>query len=384
MRILLWAPFGAGTHYWGPGTSAFRLYKSNKDKNVKITLIHGSNIQGEFPNVFYEKIQIGVLKKNSIISTLIYLVKSYRWISKNHHKYDVFHGITAYVYTFIPALFFRRFNKPTFIKLTGQHGGVGNNSLASKLTGFSRLRLQKANTLSGFISISSHITATLLENGIDKKKIYYIPNGVDTERFSPVKPENKVSLRNDMDVKNIFTVSYIGGLTKNKRVLELVKAIHKLAEDNYEIQLLIVGPDRSDGVVEEEIKEYIAKYNLQSSCIRIDHTAKPEFYFKISDVFALNSSFEGLSNSLLEAMASGLPCIASPASGTVDLIENGLTGFLTDGSPAQIAEKVSVLYKDNTLYVAMSKQAREKIIQGYSVDHVLGAHLKLFKEELDN
>src|SRR5690606_34200058 len=126
------------------------------------------------------------------------------------------------------------------------------------------------------------------------------------------------------------------------------------------------------------IGKYITQHNLQNSCIRIDHTAQPEVYFNISDIFVLNSEFEGLSNSLLEAMACGLPCIASPASGTVDLIEDNINGFLIDGSSTQIAKKIEVLYQDKMLYALMSKQAREKIMNGYSVDYVLTAHLRLF------
>ena len=82
MRILLWAPFGAGTHYWGPGTSAYRLYKNNKDKNVKVTLVHGSKSQDIFSDVYDEQIRIGNIDNKSLFSYLVYLYKSYRWIKR--------------------------------------------------------------------------------------------------------------------------------------------------------------------------------------------------------------------------------------------------------------------------------------------------------------
>src|SRR5690606_21736179 len=160
----------------------------------------------------------------------------------------------------------------------------------------------------------------------------------------------------------------------------IVRAVHSLVKHDYKIQFLIVGPDRSGDVVQAEIETYIADHNLGDNCTRIEHTSQPELYFKIADVFILNSSFEGLSNSLLEAMATGLPCVASPASGTVDLVENNVNGFLTDGSSKQIEEKITALYNNKSLYSSMSKEARKKIVQRYSVDFVLREHLELFKQ----
>lgn len=383
MHILLWAPLGAGTHYWGPGTSAYRLYKRNRDKNVKVTLVHASNSQDIFDDVFDEQIQIGDIENKTILNNIIYFVKSFWWIRKNYGNYDVFHGITAYIHAFLPALFFTRYKKTAYIKLTGQHGGFGNNSFFSKIIGFRRLRLKNANTLAGYISISSDITKNLVKSGIKLEKIHYIPNGVNTDVFFPLDKEEKEKLRSEKKLKNRFTVSYIGGLTQNKRVIDTVKAIHSLLNKNYDIQLLIVGPDRSGGVADGEILEYINKYSLSDNCIRIEHTSNPDIYFKVSDVFVLNSEFEGLSNSLLESMASGLPCVASPASGTVDLIEDGITGFLTDGSAGQIEEKIAILYNDDSLRMQISSTARKKILERFSVDYIWQEHLKLFKTTIE-
>ena len=383
MKILLWAPFGAGTHYWGPGTSAYRLYKENKDEQVEVTLVHGSEEQENFPEVFKRQIRICQLRKNSIFSTFYYLYNSYKWLYKNYHEYDVFHGITAYVYTFIPALIFKAFGKPAFIKVTGIHGGFENNGRISRISGISTLRLKKANTLSGYISISSDITASLKRSGVEAKRIKYIPNGVDTKRFRPILCEDKIALRKKMEINDVFTICYVGGLTKNKRIIEIVKAVHQLKEKGVRIQFLIVGPDRSGQIVENEIENYIKAYDLHDCCLRIHHTTQPEVYFNVSDLFILNSEFEGLSNSLLEAMACGLPCVATPASGTVDLIEDDINGCFTDGTFDNICEKILVLYNDKQLVSNMSNQARKKIIERFSVQYILKEHIKLF-EDKDN
>lgn len=383
MNILLWAPFGAGTHYWGPGTSAYRLYKENRDKNIKVTLVHATKSQGKFPDVYEEQIKIGDIDNKSLFSFVIYLFKSYRWIAKNHHKYDVVHGLTAYFHMFIPALFFVKYKKSVFLKLTGVHGGFGNNSRISSLLGFKKLREKNANKIDGYISISSDITKNLIESGVAIDKVFYIPNGVDTERFAPISSDEKSNLRRELGIKDIFTYCYVGGLTDNKGVIETVKATHELIKKGFRLQFLIVGPDRSNGFVENQIEEYIDKYNLQDACIRVNHTTKPEEYFKVSDLFILNSKFEGLSNSLLEAMASGLPSIAYPASGTVDLIVEGVNGYFTNGQSDEITLRIGALYENQEMLSAFSLKAREKVEKGFSVNYVMSEHIRVFAKEIN-
>ncbi|MGO1759651.1 MAG: glycosyltransferase family 4 protein [Mammaliicoccus vitulinus] len=379
MKVLLWAPFGAGTHYWGPGTSAYRLYKNNKDKDIKVTLVHGSKCQDKFPEVYDKQIKIGNIDDKALFNYLLYLIKSYKWIRAHRDEYDVFHGISAFFYTFFPAIFFRNYNKPTFIKISGIQGGFSNNGRISRLTGFKKFRLKNANKLSGYISISTHITSSLKDNGVDSKRIFHIPNGVDTTRFYPINENKKKKLRHENGLKNIFTLVYIGGLTRNKNVNETVKAVSELVKKGYDLQFLIVGPDRSGGIIEEELENYINEHHLQDICLRVEHSTQPEIYFQMADVFILNSKFEGLSNSLLEAMATGLPCIAYPASGSFDLIEDKVNGFFTDGSSVQIAEKLIHLYENKNLYLNMATKAREKIEKQYSVAYVLQQHFELFR-----
>lgn len=381
MHILLWAPFGAGTHYWGPGTSAYRLYKNLNNPNVKITLIHASDYQRDFPDVYYEQIKLGSIDNRGKLSYFKYLIQSYKWIRLNHHKYDSVHFLTAYFLSFLPAVWFNKYNNNTFIKLTGVNGGFGANNFLSRLLGFKKFRLKYANDIGGYISISSSITDNLIENGVSREKIFYIPNGVDINRFYPVSQNEKCELRKELGVKDIFTACYIGGLTKNKNVIESVIAFHLLKENGVKAQLLIVGPDRSSGVEENIIAEYIKKNNLEDVCIRINHTDTPELYFRISNVFILNSKFEGLSNSLLEAMSSGLPCVAYPASGTVDLIENKVNGYLTDGTSDQIIKYINILIENEGKLTKMAKQARVTIKNGYSTEYVLQQHLRLFRRE---
>lgn len=381
MRIILWAPFGAGTHYWGPGTSAFRLYKALEDKNIQITLVHASPEQGVFPNIFSDQICIATLKKDSKLSSVIFILKSFLWISKNYKNYDAFHGITAFYYTFLPAVYFNMLRGKTFIKITGGNGGFGNNSKISRLTGVSKFRLKYGNSLSGYISISSFITNNLIENGIHKNKVFNLANGVNTDRFTPASKEDKSCLRHKNEIPDKLTFSYIGGLTENKRVTNILKSVKILKSEGFtDFQFLIVGPDRSNGVVESNIKKLIDILEIEDMVIRIPFTKTPEKYFNMSDVFILVSRSEGMSNSLLEAMSSGLPAIVTKISGSEDLIKENVNGYFTNGSPEDIARCLKVFINEKDTIENMGFITREIISSNYSNENILKKHIRLFKD----
>src|SRR5690554_3047496 len=123
MRILLWAPFGAGEHYWGPGTSAYRLYNQESMKEHEVYLAHG--FPGQVNHELYAGVyQIGDLKNSDYLSQVIFLIKSYFWIKENAHKFDVVHCLGAFDISFRPAFWLQKKGVPAFCKITGDTGGL--------------------------------------------------------------------------------------------------------------------------------------------------------------------------------------------------------------------------------------------------------------------
>lgn len=379
MRILLWAPFGAGTHYWGPGTSAYRLYKANKDKNVKVTLIHATNRQDDFPDVYYEQISLPCLENSNIIGKIRYLIAAKRWIKKNHHKYDVVHAITAYEHTFRPMMEFVKMGKPVYMKITGEHGGFGGNSRISRLLGLAKKRKKYANDITGYIAISSMIKNNLLKFDIDERKIFEIPNGVNSNRFKTIGIEEKKVLRNKLGINDKFTFMYVGGLTFNKRVIEVVKAITLLKKKGLEnFQFIMVGPDREKGLVEPILENLIEEHNLHDFVIRFGQTSSPEKFLQAADVFTLVSESEGMSNSLLEAMSTGLPSLVTDISGSQDLIKDDMNGKYTTGSVEDISDKLEWFIKNAENIPSMGAKSRDMIERFYSDEYVLKEHINMF------
>ena len=73
MNVLLWAPYGAGEHYWGPGISAYRLYKTGLPNGVKVYLAHGFRDQKEYPEVFEDQFFIPELVRGQRLSEVKFL-----------------------------------------------------------------------------------------------------------------------------------------------------------------------------------------------------------------------------------------------------------------------------------------------------------------------
>lgn len=381
MKILIWAPFGAGNHYWGPGTSAYRLYKKNDSSTIEVTLIHAADEQELFPDVFKEQIKLPSFRNGSYLDMMRYFWAARKWIQKNYYKYDVVHGITAFEYTFRPMLQFASYGIPVFVKLTGESGGFGDNSRISKILGVAKRRKQNANKISGYISISSHVTSNLLNNGVSSNKIFEITNGVDTNRFLPLTIEEKNNLRLALGVRKMLTFIYVGGLTYNKRVIEIVEAIAKIKSEGFvDFQFLIVGPDRSNGLVEKELEVLIKEKELEDTVIRICHTETPEKYLQVADVFLLVSATEGMSNALLEAMSCGLGAIVTPISGSVDLIENNKNGVFCDGTVEDITCKIKLFIENKDLIPLFGNRSREKILMSFSDIVIFKSHLELFNK----
>lgn len=379
LKILLWAPFGAGTHYWGPGTSAYRLYKANKDKNIKVTLIHATDRQGYFPDVFDEQIALPCLENSNIIGKIRYLIAAKRWIKKNYHKYDVVHAITAYEHTFRPMMEFVRLGKPVYVKITGEHGGFGGNSIISRIVGFAKRRAKQANNITGYIAISSMIKNNLLKFDIDERKIFEIPNGVNSNRFKTIGIEEKKVLRKKLGINDKFTFMYVGGLTFNKRVIEVVKAITLLKKKGLEnFQFIMVGPDREKGLVEPILDNLIEEHNLHDFVIRFGQTSTPEKFLQAADVFTLVSESEGMSNSLLEAMSTGLPSLVTDISGSQDLIQDDMNGKYTTGSVEDISDKLEWFIRNAENIDSMGAKSRDMIERLFSDEYVLKEHINMF------
>ncbi len=173
-----------------------------------------------------------------------------------------------------------------------------------------------------------------------------IPNGVELERFRPAQTTTEPQM---------LRLLTVGRLSVTKRVEILIDAVEILHRDGCEVHFTIVG----GGQMQEKLKQIVSQKNLDNIIDitgRIDSEDMPQVYRK-NDILISASCTEGMSNAMLEAMASGLPIIATRCEGTEELIsDNGLV--VEYANAEEIAKAVKKLADDRQLREQMSLAAR--------------------------
>jgi glycosyltransferase involved in cell wall biosynthesis len=169
----------------------------------------------------------------------------------------------------------------------------------------------------------------------------------------------------------------VGRLKAPKDFLTLVRALGRLTPDSFEAVIVGEGPDRVR--LEEEIENLGLEGRVRLAGERRD---VPELLAE-TDIFALASSSEGMPVSVLEAMAAGLPVVASRVGGVPEQVVDGETGLLVDpGDPQDLAEALAVLVDDGELRLRLGAAGRARAEKAFDLEPFRRAHLELYSREL--
>ena len=203
--------------------------------------------------------------------------------------------------------------------------------------------------------------------------------GVDLQRFRP-DLQSRRTVRRDLEVSDHETLFlYVGRLTREKGVLDLIKAFVRISQRRNDCHLLIVGPDESNLTsqilsVSNDVKRYIHM---------LGYTREPERYMAAAEVICLPSYREGFGMTLIEAAAIGVPAIASRIYGIMDAVKEGSTGLLhTPGNIDEIESLMIKLANDKVLRARLGEQARGRVNRYFSQKLLLRAYLDYYAEIL--
>ncbi len=200
--------------------------------------------------------------------------------------------------------------------------------------------------------------------GIDDAVV--ITNGVDTNFFSPVK--NKSTLR---------YVLYVGALTTEKGLPDLIRAATYVRRDYPDIKFILAGRGR----MERNLKSLVHRLNLADNFTFAGHVGQHQLleYYRKAAVFVLPSYHEGLPTVLLEAMACGIPQVATNVAGNSEVVVHGETGFLTPPkNPEKLAEAILRLLGDEKRRKTMGANARKKAEEHYDWETITNQIEKIY------
>ncbi|MEA3306036.1 MAG: glycosyltransferase family 4 protein, partial [Candidatus Omnitrophota bacterium] len=234
-----------------------------------------------------------------------------------------------------------------------------------------------ARTIAISEAVQNHLTGDF---GVDEKKIDLIHTGIEPNRFLREAPQSeKQRLKLEWGLDNGPVIGAIGRLSSVKGQDVLIRAAELIIHDFPALKVLLVG----DGPDESRLKKLSSGMGMDNRVIfagSIDDTAK---IFPVIDIFVQPSLKEGLGLSLLEAMASRKPCIASRTGGIGSLIEDGVTGVLVKpGSHRELARAIKNIIADKNLTAVFGKNGREKVLSGFTIDEMVLKVEKAYEEAI--
>lgn len=293
-----------------------------------------------------------------------------------------FHGFSRK--TVLLLLLAKAYRKKTAIKLTS----AGHDDPVS-MRRQGRLRYYFYSRCDAFFAVSPRFEELYREADLPAQKFLLIPNGVNLERFHACDVKQQRDVRRQLGLpEGLKLILFVGFFSREKRPNVAFEAWLSLQEQGFpDTGLVFVGAKQGSYY---EIDHQLAKAMQQradelgiADKIRFVESAQDiERYYQAADFFILPSVREGFPNSLLEAMASGLPCITTRLSGVTDAaIKDGFTGRLVAADDvAAFSSALRKLLEDPPSAAAMGYRARQAIVERFALEKIAERYLSAYEQ----
>jgi glycosyltransferase involved in cell wall biosynthesis len=208
-------------------------------------------------------------------------------------------------------------------------------------------------------------------------------NGVNTEQFKPTpeRHEQAKQWRNRLELgPDVPTIGFVGRVTRDKGVGDLLDAWQTLRQEFPGVRLLIVGPNEiGDGMK----PEHAAMLRDEPDIVLTGHIDDPVPLYLLMDVLALPSYREGFGNVLLEAAAMERPTVATRVPGCMDAVADGVTGTLVDAKQWEpLAEALKRYLLDPDLRRQHGRAGRARAVSEFSQERIWSGQIQLYREML--
>jgi len=229
-----------------------------------------------------------------------------------------------------------------------------------------------------FVTVSQDLGTWLVRDvRIPARKVTTIANGVDLSRFGNIgRMDARARLGLPLDRPVVGTV---GRLDPVKDQAGLIESFSLLRSGHPDAILIVVG----EGVCRQALETRVVDLGLRERVRLMGERRDIPDVLAAMDVFALPSIAEGMSNTMLEAMASGLPVVATRVGGNSELIDNGVTGTLVGpGDRSALAEAIGGYLDDPTRGVLHGKAARQRALSRFDLTRMVQGYTDLYCEVL--
>ena len=187
------------------------------------------------------------------------------------------------------------------------------------------------------VSISPNVKESIIaEYDLSQEQVPMIYNGTNLK---------KCILKKDYDLGNNIKIIHIGSFKEAKNHVELIESFKIIHDNEPNTVLKLIG----SGSLENLVRDTVDKLGLRDCVEFLGLKSNVYPYLNEADIFLLPSLWEGMPISIIEAMGTGLPIVASNVGGIPDMIENNVSGLLVDAHKEKIAEAILKMIKDDNL-----------------------------------
>ncbi len=298
------------------------------------------------------------------VKALIHIIKKHdvKIIHSHGYKSDII-GAIASLKTGVPMI-------------VTAHGFIGTDL---KLAIYEKIGCLFLHFAKKVICVSKNVENTVRKAGLRSKKILLIPNAVDFDYFSVTA---EIDLRSEWNVINgKLLIGCAGRLSAEKAQNNLIKAFALLPERlKDKSQLVLAG----DGPKKDELLALVEKYQLEKKVIFTGFISDMRSFYKAIDIFCLPSLTEGLPLTILEAVASLKPIIASDVGSIGELIKDSYDGFLVPpGDIDELSKALERLLESDELRKAFALKLYDKLRKTYDIKGWADKIFNVYKEILD-
>lgn len=267
-------------------------------------------------------------------------------------------------------------------RVHGEHGWEASNPRGLDLKSL-RIRRACRLVIQRYVPMSRDLARWLVQHvGAPPERTRQLYSGVDTDRFKPsqgLRPDSPAEAAADVGRGRTLTLGTVGRLDPVKNHAALLATFARLAPRYPDLRLTIVG----DGPLKDSLRAQAAYLDVADLVTFAGARSDTPKLLRSFDVFVLPSMNEGISNTILEAMATALPVVAGRVGGNPELVEDGVTGRLYDpAGPSSLEQALLPYLTDPVLRQAQGKAARDRVVQNFGLDAMVRRYLDLYDELL--
>ena len=312
----------------------------------------------------------------NLITSLSFCISTAIILFRTRKKYDIvhFHGTSLPLITNILPL--KLYQKMVLAKVASANQGTEAGSLRHKYYLFGQMLIQTLKKVDCFVATSKEIKDGLLNDRYNQGRIVGIPNFVDQGVFHPSDKELRDQARKDFAFSGETIATFTGRLVEGKGIDVLLNAWGKVVFNFKNVCLLILG----EGPFESRLKERCQGLGIEKNVKFLGLVNNVRKHLAMSDIFVFPSFHEGFPNSVLEAMACGLPVIATRIGGIVDVIKDEENGLLVEpGNANQLADALKKLISDPEYASVLGKNALKTVRENYDINVIANRYVELYE-----